>query len=31
MGFGREQAVAALGMFDNDVERAVNHLLESGG
>lgn len=31
MGFGHEQAVAALGMFDNDVERAVNHLLESGG
>lgn len=31
MGFTREHAVCALGMFDNDPDRAVNHLLESGG
>ena len=30
MGFTREQAVAALLRYDNDLERAVHHLLESG-
>jgi hypothetical protein len=30
MGFTREQAVAALLRYDNDLQRAVHHLLESG-